>query len=62
MSRIQSLFMEQQESESFSKYLAPEVELPPDFNAWMKVVEKDKDYLAKREKELDDELGKDRLF
>ncbi len=62
MSRIQSLFMEQQESKEFRRYLAPEVTLPPDFNAWMKAVEKDKDYLAKREKELDDELGKDRLF
>ncbi len=62
MSRIQALFMEQQESESFSKYLAPENTLPPDFNAWMKAVDENKDYLVKREKELDEELGSDRII
>jgi len=28
---------------------APEVTLPVDFNQWMKEVDKDKDYIAKRE-------------
>jgi len=41
---------------------APEAELPIDFNEWRKEVDKDKDYIAKWEKRLDDELGVDRLL
>ena len=62
MGKISRLFTEKQESDSFSKYLAPENQLPPEFNAWKDALEKDKDYLEKREKELDDELGRDRLL
>ncbi len=32
------------------------------FNDWVRELEEDTDYLAKVEKRLDDELGKDRLF
>ena len=34
----------------------------PDFNEWVKALEQDPDYIAKQEKRLDDELGKDRIF
>ncbi len=34
----------------------------PDFNGWVKALEADPDYIAKQEKMLDDELGKDRLI
>jgi len=57
MSKISQYNIEIEEDE-----LAPEVELPIDFNYWMKEVDKDKDYIAKWEKKLDDELGENRLF
>ena len=34
----------------------------PDYNEWVKALEGDPDYIAKVEKQLDRELGKDRLF
>ncbi len=34
----------------------------PDFNEWVKALENDPEYLEKREQELDEELGKDRIF
>jgi len=57
MSKISQYNTEIEEDE-----LAAECELPIDYNEWMKEVDKDKDYIAKWEKKLDDELGKDRLF
>lgn len=34
----------------------------PDYNAWVNELEKDPDYIAKVEKQLDRELGESRLF
>ena len=34
----------------------------PDYNGWVKALDNDPDYIGKVEKQLDNELGKDRLF
>ncbi len=46
----QALLQQQREIDSYG------------FNDWVRELEEDTDYLAKVEKRLDDELGKDRLF
>jgi len=56
------LINKQESGEMSEDEYSPEAEISQDFNAWKDALEADPEYLKKREAELDESLGKDRIF
>jgi len=62
MSRSNEYYRAKMRSEQALLAQQRECDNYPNFNGWVKALEKDPEFIEKTEKRLDDELGKDRLI